>query len=233
MEKVVTYVDGFDLDFGLKAKKWRCYYWLNIQKLSQNLLRPTQELVCTKYFTSRIFSHPPDKQERQTTYVEALSTLPNFRMFYGKYRINTPLCQNCGFKNSIPQEKMTDVNIAVELMTDAFQNSFDTALLISADSDLTAPVSAVRGLFPDKRVVIAFPPERRSYHLEEVASASFIIGERSLTQSLFPPEVRKPDGFVLKCPDLWRSSISPYPLFPWRSGRIFPEPCKRGGTMLV
>jgi uncharacterized LabA/DUF88 family protein len=31
---------------------------------------------------------------------------------------------------------MTDVNIAVELMQDAFQNKFDTALLVTANSDL-------------------------------------------------------------------------------------------------
>lgn len=33
---------------------------------------------------------------------------------------------------------MTDVNIAVEMMRDAFQDRFDAALLISADSDLVA-----------------------------------------------------------------------------------------------
>ncbi|MGH9629467.1 MAG: NYN domain-containing protein [Bryobacteraceae bacterium] len=43
-------------------------------------------------------------------------------------------------------EKMTDVNIAVELLQDAFQGAFDTAILISADSDLIAPIAAVRRL---------------------------------------------------------------------------------------
>ena len=39
MERVIAYVDGFDLYFGLKSKGWRRYYWLNIQTLAQNLLK--------------------------------------------------------------------------------------------------------------------------------------------------------------------------------------------------
>ena len=42
---------------------------------------------------------------------------------------------------------MTDVNIAVELLQDAFQDAFDTAILISADSDLIAPIAAVKRSF--------------------------------------------------------------------------------------
>src|ERR1039457_3467198 len=39
---------------------------------------------------------------------------------------------------------------------------FDSAVLISADSDLVPAISAVRRLFPAKRIVVAFPPERFS-----------------------------------------------------------------------
>ena len=45
---------------------------------------------------------------------------------------------------------MTDVNIAMELLVDAQQDKFDTALLVSADSDLTGPILKVRNLFPNK-----------------------------------------------------------------------------------
>jgi hypothetical protein len=55
---------------------------------------------------------------------------------------------------------MTDVNIAVELLGDAYQDKFDTALLISADSDLTTPIEKVHLLFPKKRVISVFPPNR-------------------------------------------------------------------------
>ena len=39
---------------------------------------------------------------------------------------------------------MTDVNVAIELLGDAQDDVFDAAIIVSADSDLTTPASAVR-----------------------------------------------------------------------------------------
>jgi uncharacterized LabA/DUF88 family protein len=133
-----------------------------------------------------------------------LESLQDFKIFYGKYQLNPRECQRCHFKDFVPNEKMTDVYIAVELLTHAYQNLFDTALLISADSDLTPPLNALKQLFPTKRVIIAFPPNRTSQELKTVASGYFAIGRRNIARSLFPLEVQKPNGFVLKCPERWR-----------------------------
>lgn len=202
VERVIAYIDGFNLYFGLKSKGWQRYLWLNQQNLVKSLLKPQQSLVFTKYFTARI-SGPPDKQKRQTTYIEALNTLPDFKIFYGKYQHIPRQCRQCGFEDEFPNEKMTDVNIAVELLSDAFQDRYDTAFLISADSDLVPPITQIRFLFPNKRVVVAFPPDRFSKDLANFARFSFTIGRGKISKSLFPAEVAKPDGFILKCPDSW------------------------------
>ncbi len=99
---------------------------------------------------------------------------------------------------------MTDVNIATELLTDAFQDGFETALLVSGDSDLTAPIRAIRRLMPTKAVIVAFPPGRRSVELAGAASTSFQIGRGKIAASQLPEEIAKPDGFVLRCPRAWR-----------------------------
>ncbi len=99
---------------------------------------------------------------------------------------------------------MTDVNIATELLTDAFQDHFDTTVLISGDSDLTAPIRTVRRVFPAKRVVVAFPPDRQSVELAKAASTSFHIGRAKLADSQLPERVTKPDGFVLQRPAKWK-----------------------------
>ena len=39
---------------------------------------------------------------------------------------------------------MTDVNMAVELLSDAQDDEYDVAILVSADSDLAGPIEAVR-----------------------------------------------------------------------------------------
>lgn len=203
MQRVIAYVDGFNLYFGLKSHGWRRYYWLNIQELAKNLLKPNQALVRTKYFTTRVAT-PEEKRKRQEIFIEALQTLSDFEIFYGKYQLNPRKCRNCGFIDQVPNEKMSDVNIAVELLSDAFQDRFDVAFLISADSDLTMLVSKIKQLFPAKRIVIPFPPKRVSKELMNVADEWFVIGRRTIAKSQFPPEVRKADGFILKRPDKWQ-----------------------------
>lgn len=203
MQKTIAYIDGFNLYFGLKSKDWHKYYWLNIQELIQNLLKPNQQLNMTKYFTARV-SRPASKRKRQQTYLEALGALDDFKMYYGRYQLNSFKCNKCRNKSWIPNEKKTDVNIAVELLADAFQDEFDLALLVSADSDLVPPVRKVRELFPEKRIVVCSPPARRSKELNKVAHGFLSIGEAKIRKSLFPFEVVKPDGYVLKCPKRWR-----------------------------
>jgi len=204
MERVVAYVDGFNLYFGLKSKGWKRYYWLDIRELAINLLKPNQQLMGTKYFTARI-AGPPDKVRRQAVFIEALETLSGFEIFYGVYQVSKRACPLLKeTKCPVPQEKMTDVNIAVELLKDAFQDKFDTALLISADSDLTPPVKAVISLFPRKRVVVVFPPDRRSGRLGSVATARVYLGRRTIAKSLFPERVQTEDGHLLICPKQWK-----------------------------
>ena len=202
-KRVIAYVDGFNLYFGLREKKWKRYYWLNIQALIESIIKPDQKLVTTKYFTSRVKA-PGDKVRRQSTFLEALGTLADFEIKYGKYQFNPRTCVHCGHEDQLPSEKMSDVNIATALMVDAFRNRFDTALLISADSDLLAPITAIKQEFPRKWVVVVFPPASHSVDLENVADVSFTLGRAKIAHCLFPPEVTKPDGFILRCPEEWR-----------------------------
>jgi|ERR1035437_2257323 uncharacterized LabA/DUF88 family protein len=204
-DRVVVYIDGFNLYFGLKTKGWRQFYWLNLLDLSRHLLKPHQALVQVKYFTSRIRDDPP-KERRQSTYIDALQTLPagEVQIIFGKYQSEIRTCHSCGASYQSHNEKMTDVNIAVEMMADAFQNRFDTALLISADSDLTAPIATALRLFPSKRVAAAFPPARSSEDLKRVVSAHFTIGHGLLAKSIFSDSVVREDGFLLNRPASWR-----------------------------
>jgi uncharacterized LabA/DUF88 family protein len=203
-ERVVSYIDGFNLYFGIRDGGLKHHLWLDLVALSGNLLMHFQDLCGVKYFTSRI-SGPGGKQLRQSQYLDALATLDRsvFSAFFGKYQDEPQTCRHCGVCDTISHEKMTDVNIAVEMMRDAFQNKFDTALLLSADADLCPPVRAIRGLYPEKRVVVGFPPERRSAELQNVASNCFVIGKGSLGKSQFPAEVKTASGVILRKPDTW------------------------------
>ena len=63
-------------------------------------------------------SAPADKVKRQSTYPDALQTRADLSIFYGRYQLNPFTCRSCGHVHNVPNETMTDVNIAVELMFD-------------------------------------------------------------------------------------------------------------------
>jgi uncharacterized LabA/DUF88 family protein len=203
VKRVIAYIDGFNLYFGLRARGWKRFYWLDLRQVVLHLTRPDQTLAATKYFTSVVMS-PPDKNRRQATYLEALATLPDFHIYHGHYVADTITCRNCKHSYTTYHEKMTDVSIAVELLSDAFEDRFDVALLISADSDLVGLVQRVRQLFPQKRIVAVFPPARHSNALKNAANACLHIDHITLAKSVFPDEVVKTDGFALKRPVEWR-----------------------------
>jgi uncharacterized LabA/DUF88 family protein len=203
MKRVIAYIDGFNLYFGLREKGWKRFYWLNLRQVALNLLKPYQTLVAVKYFTS-VVTAPPDKNRRQATFLEALGTLPDLSIYYGHFLADKITCRQCGHTYTTHREKMTDVNIATELLSDAFTDRFDAALLISADSDLVGPIQKVRHLFPEKRMIVVFPPARHSNALRNIAHACLHLDRATLIKSVFPHRVAKPDGFVLHRPSKWR-----------------------------
>ena len=205
MERVVVYVDGFNLYYGLRSRGWRRYYWLDLRRLSKKLLTPQQSLTAVRYFTARISSEPDDRDKpvRQNVYLEALATLPDLQVHYGYHVARKQRCPRCGATRQTYEEKMTDVNIAVELLGDAQDDVFDTAIVVSGDGDLASPVRAVEERYPGKRVIVAFPPGRHSAGLRSAAAGYFTIGRDMCRDSQFPDRVIKAGGHVLVRPQGW------------------------------
>ena len=129
--RVIAYIDGFNLYYGLMSKGWRRYLWLDLNQLIASLLRPYQELSGVKYCTARI-SAPPGYVQRQTTYIEALAAI-GVRIIEGKFQPRDGRCLRCGHTWATFEEKQTDVNLAVEMIRDAHLDLFDTAMLVSGD----------------------------------------------------------------------------------------------------
>jgi uncharacterized LabA/DUF88 family protein len=201
-ERVVAYIDGFNLYFGIREAGFDKCRWLNVKKLVESLLQQNQELIAVKYFTSRVKNNP-DKQKRQSTYLDALESL-GISIIYGNYQDGTEECNRCGHVWKTAKEKMTDVNIATSIITGAYSDEYDMAMLISGDSDLTPPIKAVHSLFNNKRVFIAFPPKRHNSSMAIVARGSLIIGRKKLVGAQFDDEVISKTGYVLKIPKEWK-----------------------------
>lgn len=200
-ERVLAYVDGFNLYFGMREAGYDHCRWLNVQKLIVNLLKPHQILIGVKYFTSRV-SHNPDKQKRQSTYIDALEST-DIKIIYGNYQDGSTECNRCGHKWRTAKEKMTDVNIATNIIIDAYKNEYDLAILVSGDSDLTPSIREVHTIFKNKRVFIAFPPKRHNNSMALVAKGSEIIGKKRLLDAQFEEHVSSKTGYLLTKPIGW------------------------------
>lgn len=201
-DRVVAYIDGFNLYFGLRSQRLRHLYWLDVAAMVRKLLEKHEAIVATKYFTSRV-SGPPEKVHRQTEYIEALQARPGIQLFFGVYQSEQRTCSACGTAWYVHNEKQTDVNIAVEMLVDAHRNVFDAAVLVTADADLVPAVGAIRALFPHKRVMVFFPPGRGSVRLQQEVHAKRRIREWVVRSSQLPDEVIGLDGYPRRRPKEW------------------------------
>jgi uncharacterized LabA/DUF88 family protein len=201
VEKVVAYIDGFNLYYGMKDAYGRKYLWLNLPTLCAGLLKPHQQLVAVKYFTARV-RFPADTQARQSKYLDALDGATSTEIIYGRLQMNTVTCKKCNHTKRKPEEKKTDVAISAHMVADAYKGTAEAALLISGDSDLVPPVEIVSAI-PNRRVIATFPPKRKSHDLGNAAGAHINIAEAHLRKAQLPETITLPSGVQLVRPASW------------------------------
>lgn len=200
--KTIVYIDGFNLFHALKDMRWKKYYWLDLHAFSLKLLSDMQILVQVRYFTSRGVDDPHG-QKRQNTYIEALETRKDIDIQYGKFTSDDWGCSGCGRIQQVNHEKQTDVNIAVAMISDAQDDNFDDAILITADSDQIPTVKYIRNAYPGKRVIIGFPPGRYSTDLAPAANKTFQVQKNTLRDSQLPDALESRAHFMLTRPKTW------------------------------
>jgi uncharacterized LabA/DUF88 family protein len=203
LARVIAYVDGFNLYFGLRARFGREFYWLDLQALALQLLGRDQELVGVRYFTARVRNDLPAGQ-RQDAYLQALSAhCPDLTIIEGRFQRKSRACFACQARWITYEEKESDVNLAVSMVEDAALALFDVALIISADSDLCPAIRAVRRVRPGSRAVAVFPPGRHSDELRRVADAVYWLGRDKLSRAQLPIKVVTAHGIELTRPAYW------------------------------
>jgi uncharacterized LabA/DUF88 family protein len=145
------YVDGFNLYY--RALRGTPYKWLDLDQLSRRLL-PKDSIAAIKYYTALVQPRPHDPQQavRQGVYLRALQTIPHLSIIYGHFLTGTVTAVEAGSTPGQPrfvrvlktEEKGSDVNLASHLLFDGFQKSYDTAIVVTNDSDLAEPIRIVR-----------------------------------------------------------------------------------------
>lgn len=203
--RTTVYVDGFNLYYG--ALKGTAHKWLDLDALCRRLL-PRDDITLIRYFTARVTPRPdnPAVHTRQNAYLRALATIPHLTVHLGHYQMKTTRMPLASPPSGGPrtvrviktEEKGSDVNLATYLVFDACQGAFDTAVVISNDSDLAEPIRIVRHELGLKVGIInPHPAHMRSRGLE-AARPTFIkqIRPSVLAACQFPDRLRVPSGYL-------------------------------------
>lgn len=203
-QRVIVYVDGFNFYYGLKSKKWRRFYWLDLVAFFDSLIKPHQELIQVHYFSAIPFDK--DKHDRQDLLFNANKLNPKFALQLGKFLKKNLSCPSCRKPYQSFEEKETDVRIATQMIHDVVTNACDISILVSADSDLIPPIEFIRSYKTNHKIFVYFPPGRFSFNLKNLANQTIKL-ETRVTQfenAILPEEIELPSGYIIKRPARWK-----------------------------
>jgi len=206
-KRSIVYVDGFNLYYG--SLKGTPHKWLNLQRYFE-LLRQDDDLRKIWYFTAEVDG---SSRQRQATYLDALRTLPRIEIVFERYKRKELRCPiDCSYPNqkkfyTVPEEKGTDVNIALQMLDDAYQGICDRLVLVSGDSDLVPAVKRVKQRHPDLKVTVYVPaanPRRgAAKELRSAADKHHTLPMALLAKTQFPPSLLGASGQHIDKPSGW------------------------------
>ena len=216
MKKTIVYIDGGNLYYG--QLRHTSNKWLDIVAFSKKLLRSDHDITTIKYFTSRVIDKSQDhhRAERQDKYLDALAHIPCIDVIEGRYREQPELllparepCLSCDKKRTDGRikvfritEKMTDVNIATEMLRDAYERHADCFVLISGDADLAPVVKTIR--YTINATALVFNPQASiSNELRRYASFYKNIPVGFAEGCRLPDKIVTSEGRTIHCPSAW------------------------------
>jgi hypothetical protein len=210
-----VYVDGFNL-YNRRLRYRPQFKWLNLKTLADIILAPPMVVTRVNYYTARISGKlDRDAPKRQQAYLDALATVPEIAIHYGKFMYSKKWAalvlpaeakpDTYSWPSTLPElvrvqkaeEKGSDVNLGCHLVRDALTNAFDVAVVLTNDTDLVEPMRiAIHEA--SKRVGLLSPIIKRrtsagkwdAAHpsLTSVASFTVYIHNSHLASAQFPAD---------------------------------------------
>jgi len=215
--RTIVYIDGFNLYY--RALKHTNHKWLDLVKLSMSVL-PGFKIDRINYYTARVSGRlDPTSPSRQHAYLRALATLPDVAIDYGNFLASEKwagLVQPPRFKPAVTlppgvvpkvawvhktEEKGSDVNLGVHLVRDAFKGYFDTAAVLTNDTDLCEPIRIVTQEL-NLPVILLSPTSKPAASLQKVATSVRHI-DPYLGPSQFPSTIQMSCGKPIVKPAGW------------------------------
>jgi uncharacterized LabA/DUF88 family protein len=200
-ERIICFVDGFNLYHALLAIGQPHLKWLNLRKLFSNLTRAKSQIITQILFFSAYPTWKPDSYRRHRLYVAALSSTGVIPVM-GQFKNKPKECKKCHTKWTSHEEKETDVNLALALLDLAYKDQYDHAFVLTRDSDIAPAIHKVKQNFPNKKITILAPYIcRHSTELMQAADAHKTVTLKHISTSLFSGDIYDAGGnLVVKRP---------------------------------
>ena len=202
MSRVIFLVDGFNLYHAIAGNaQLREYLWLDLRRLCQ-LFTTSKEHIENIFWFTAYYPGDPARKARHQLYARALranGVIP----VWGRFSKKEKHCKLCDGVFYGYEEKLTDVNIAITLFQEAVRNSYDTAIIVSGDSDLLPAIHAVKNSFPDKTIKLVIPPARQAEALKSAVDLAMRMKRKHLRSAQLPSSITLPDSTVITKPERW------------------------------
>ena len=200
IQRVYFFIDGFNVYHSIADdRNLSKYKWINYFNLCSSLISSKQQITGIDLFTA-YYPGKPDRRQRHSDFIKVQQS-NNIKLVFGEFKERTRWCPTCRKHFKHHEEKQTDVNIAIELLRKAVEDLYDTAFIMSGDSDLIPAIRAVKQTFPSKKVHLVFPPNRTSEALKLEADYYMRLKEKHLKNNQLDHEVSIAGKIISKPPE--------------------------------
>ena len=166
-ERVAIFIDGNNLYYSLKYLRTNK---IDFQKLIQ-LLSKNKLLISTFYYNASLNRGINEtKYWDQQKFFDELRKIPDFKIILCKLRKHKRKNRSYVF-----DVKGDDVHLAVDLVSGAYENLYDTAIIVSGDEDFVPAIKKVQKL--GKKVVNAYFKSSSSASLKKTCDDSIYMNE--------------------------------------------------------
>ncbi len=167
----MIFIDGSNMYHSLKAYFKRTD--IDLACFNEKILEK-RRLVRMYYYNALVGKlEEPERFKDQDKFFKSVAAIPYTELRLGR------LVYTSQWPSSPPFEKGVDVQLATDMITHAFKNNYDVAILVAGDNDYVGAIQAVKD--NGKHVEVAlFGKERTSRQLRDVADRVIALDGRIL-----------------------------------------------------
>lgn len=201
--KIITYIDGFNFYHSISnllaaQNKPSKFKWVDFTKMAALFLAGNDTIEKIYYF-SAYASWKPESMQRHRVFVSILQDL-GIKVVLGSFKRKSVHCTNCNTTILKHEEKQTDVNIAVQIMKDAYERNCECMQIVSGDTDLIPPIAFAKeqGI----KIHIVLPPNQRARKLITLADKKSKINFDRLQRIFLGETYTLKNKQIITCPYL-------------------------------